>query len=284
MSRHELWRRMRKSYFFVIGSVLVIAIIVLSLVSPWIAPHDPTKLNLAMRLSSPDWFSKGWDGYILGTDALGQDILSRLMIGSRVSLMISFTVVFATAIIGTVLGIVSGFFGGIVDTIIMRISDIQVSIPPMILAIAVMAVLGNTTANLIGVLIFTRWVQYARVVRSNVMAVRKMDYINASTVLGSSKIRIMFTQILPNVLTQLIIVMSQEFGRTIMTESSLSFLGLGVPAPAPSWGVMIADGREYLATSPWVIIAPGVTLMIAVLAFNFLGDGVRDVLDPKNKN
>lgn len=284
MSRHELWRRMRKSYFFVIGSVLVIAIIVLSLVSPWIAPHDPTKLNLAMRLSSPDWFSKGWDGYILGTDALGQDILSRLMIGSRVSLMISFTVVFATAIIGTVLGIVSGFFGGIVDTIIMRISDIQVSIPPMILAIAVMAVLGNSTANLIGVLIFTRWVQYARVVRSNVMAVRKMDYINASTVLGSSKVRIMFTQILPNVLTQLIIVMSQEFGRTIMTESSLSFLGLGVPAPAPSWGVMIADGREYLATSPWVIIAPGVTLMIAVLAFNFLGDGVRDVLDPKNKN
>lgn len=284
MSRHELWRRMRKSYFFMIGSVLVLAIIIISLISPWIAPHDPIKLNLAMRLTAPDYLSKGLDGYILGTDALGQDILSRLMIGSRVSLMISFTVVFATAIIGTILGIVSGFFGGIVDTIIMRISDIQVSIPPMVLAIAVMAVLGNTTANLIGVLIFTRWVQYARVVRSNVMAVRKMDYINASTVLGSSKVRIMFTQILPNVLTQLIIVMSQEFGRTIMTESSLSFLGLGVPAPAPSWGVMIADGREYLATAPWVIVAPGITLMIAVLAFNFLGDGVRDVLDPKNKN
>jgi len=275
---------MRKSNFFVIGSVLVIAIILISLVSPWIAPHDPIKLNLAMRLSAPDGFSKGWDGYILGTDALGQDILSRLMIGSRVSLMISFTVVFATAIIGTILGIISGFFGGIVDTIIMRISDIQVSIPPMILAIAVMAVLGNNTVNLIGVLIFTRWVQYARIVRSNVMSVRNMDYIHASEVLGSSKVRIMFTQILPNVMTQLIIVMSQEFGRTIMTESSLSFLGLGVPAPAPSWGVMIADGREYLSTAPWVIVAPGIALMIAVLAFNFLGDGVRDVLDPKNKN
>lgn len=284
MSRHELWRRMRKSHFFVIGSILVILILFISLISPWIAPHDPVKLSLANRLSSPDWFSKGTDGYILGTDALGQDLLSRLMIGSRVSLTISFTVVFATAIIGTMLGIISGFFGGIVDTVIMRISDIQVSIPPMILAIAVMAVLGNSTANLIGVLIFTRWVQYARVVRSNVMSVRKMDYINASVALGSSKVRIMFTQILPNVLTQLIIVMSQEFGRTIMTESSLSFLGLGVPAPAPSWGVMIADGREYLATAPWVVIAPGVTLMIAVLAFNFLGDGVRDVLDPKNKN
>jgi len=284
MSRQELFRRMRKSNFFVIGAILVFLIIVISLLSPWIAPHNPTTSNLLLRLQAPDGFSKGWSGHILGTDPLGQDILSRLMVGSWVSLRISFTVVFATAMIGTVLGIVSGFFGGVADTVIMRFSDIQVSIPPMILAVAVMAVLGNNTTNLIIVLIFSRWVQYARVVRSNVMGIRNMEYIHASEVLGSSKARIMFTQILPNVLTQLIIVMSQEFGRTILTESSLSFLGLGVPAPAPSWGVMIADGREYLATAPWVIIAPGAALMIAVLAFNFLGDGVRDVLDPKNKN
>ena len=178
----------------------------------------------------------------------------------------------------------AGFFGGVVDTVIMRLSDIQVSIPPMILAVAVMAVLGNSTFNLIAVLVFTRWVQYARVVRGNVMMLRNKEFISASKVLGSSKVRIMFTQILPNVLTSLIIVASQEFGRTILTESSLSFLGLGVPPPAPSWGVMIADGREYLSTAPWVVIAPGIALMIAVLAFNFLGDGVRDVLDPKNKN
>ena len=284
MSKHELWRRMRKSNFFVIGAILVLGLLVISLLSPWIAPHDPIKSDLTLRLQAPDGFSKGFSGYILGTDALGQDILSRIMVGSRVSFQISFSVVIATAVIGTVLGIIAGFFGGIVDTVIMRISDIQVSIPPMILAVAVMAVLGNSTFNLIIVLVFTRWVQYARVVRSNVMMIRNMEYIHASEVLGSSKSRIMFTQILPNVLTQLIIVMSQEFGRTILTESSLSFLGLGVPAPAPSWGVMIADGREYLATAPWVIIAPGIALMIAVLAFNFLGDGVRDVLDPKNKN
>lgn len=284
MSKEELFRRMRKSNFFVIGAILVFLIIVISVLSPWIAPHNPTMSNLMMRLQPPDGFSKGFGGYILGTDPLGQDILSRLMVGSRVSLRISFTVVLATAIIGTVLGIVAGFFGGLVDTVIMRFSDIQVSIPPMILAVAVMAVLGNSTTNLIIVLIFSRWVQYARVVRSNVMGIRNMEYIHASEVLGSSRVRIMFTQILPNVLTQLIIVMSQEFGRTILTESSLSFLGLGVPAPAPSWGVMIADGREYLATAPWVIVAPGAALMIAVLAFNFLGDGVRDVLDPKNKN
>ncbi len=275
---------MKKSNFFVIGSVLVLLIIVISLLSPWIAPHDPVKSNLAMRLHAPDGLSKGWNGHILGTDPLGQDILSRLMVGSRVSLYISFTVVIVTAIIGTVLGIIAGFFGGIVDTLIMRFSDIQVSIPPMVLAVAVMAVLGNSTTNLILVLVFTRWVQYARVVRGNVMMIRNTEFVHASQVLGSSKVRLMFTQILPNVLTSLIIVMSQEFGRTILTESSLSFLGLGVPPPAPSWGVMIADGREYLATSPWVVVAPGVALMIAVLAFNFLGDGVRDVLDPKNKN
>lgn len=284
MSRAELWRRMKKSNFFVIGAVLVITLLIISLLSPIIAPHDPIQLDLANRLKAPDGLIKGWSGNILGTDPLGQDILSRLMIGSRVSFQISFSVVISTAIIGTALGIIAGYFGGFIDTIIMRFSDIQVSIPPIILAIAVMAVLGNSTINLIAVLVFTRWVQYARIVRSNVMMIRNMEYIHASVVLGSSKPRIMFTQILPNVLTQLIIVMSQEFGRTILTESSLSFLGLGVPAPAPSWGVMIADGREYLATAPWVIIAPGVALMIAVLAFNFLGDGVRDVLDPKNKN
>lgn len=278
MSKRELFRRMRKSQFFVIGAILVVAIILIALLSPIIRPFDPQKSDLAMRLTAPN------SEHLLGTDPLGQDILSRLMVGSRVSLQISFSVVITTAIIGTTLGIIAGFFGGTLDTIIMRFSDIQVSIPPMVLAVAVMAVLGNSTINLIMVLVFTRWVQYARVVRGNVMAIRNIEFIHASKVLGASKVRIMFTQILPNVLTSLIIVMSQEFGRTIITESSLSFLGLGVPPPAPSWGVMIADGREYLATAPWVVVAPAGALMIAVLAFNFLGDGVRDVLDPKNIN
>ena len=284
MSRRELFRRMRKSKFFVLGAILVILILGISLLSPVIVPHNPEKIALSKRLTAPEFFSRGWSGYIFGTDPLGQDILSRIMIGSRVSLRISFSVVITTAVIGTILGIIAGFFGKLVDSIIMRISDIQVSIPPMVLAVAVMAVLGNSTTNLILVLIFTRWVQYARIVRGNVMMIRDSEFIHASQALGASKIRIMFTQILPNVLTSLIIVMSQEFGRTIMTESALSFIGLGVPPPAPSWGVMIADGREYLSIAPWVVVAPGVALMIAVLAFNFLGDGVRDVLDPKNKN
>ncbi len=281
MSRHELWRRMKKSKFFVIGSVLVIFIVLASLFAKNIAPFDPLTQNLRNRLKAP---TGEWSNNIFGADAMGRDILSRLLIGSQVSLQISISVVLLTAIIGTILGIIAGFFGGWVDTIIMRLSDVQVSIPPMILAIAVMAVLGNSVGNLIGVLVFTRWVQYARVVRGNVMMIRNTDFVRASTALGSGKVRIMFTQILPNVMTSLIIVMSQEFGRTIMTESALSFLGLGVPPPAPSWGVMIAEGREYLATAPWVALIPAMALMVAVLAFNFLGDGVRDVLDPKNKN
>lgn len=281
MSRHELWRRMKRSKFFVIGAILVILIVLLSLFANTIAPFDPLKQNLRCRLKAP---TGEFANYVFGGDALGRDILSRLLVGSQVSLQISFSVVILTATIGTILGIIAGYFGGWVDTLIMRVSDVQVSIPPMVLAIAVMAVLGNSVVNLISVLVFTRWVQYARVVRSNVMMIRNTDFIRASTVLGSSKVRIMFTQVLPNVLTSLIIVMSQEFGRTIMTESSLSFLGLGVPPPAPSWGVMIAEGREYLSTAPWVVIVPALALAIAVLAFNFLGDGVRDVLDPKNKN
>ena len=246
--------------------------------------HDPIKSNLRLRLQPPDYFSKGWSGNILGTDPLGQDVLTRLLIGSRVSLYISFTSVIITAIFGTMLGIIAGYYRGIVDNIIMRIGDIQVSIPHTVLAMAIMAVLGNSVNNLIMVLIFTRWVQYARVVRGNVLSIRNTEYISAARVLGASSSRIMFKEILPNVLTSLIIVMSQQFGQAILTESALSFLGLGVPPPAPSWGVMIADGREYIATAPWVVLSSGVALMIAVLAFNFLGDGVRDVLDPKNKN
>jgi ABC-type dipeptide/oligopeptide/nickel transport system permease subunit len=284
MSTRELWRRMRKSSFFMIGATLVLLIVIIALISPYIIVHDPIKSNLRLRLQPPDYFSQGWSGHILGTDPLGQDVLTRLLIGSRVSLYISFTSVIVTAIFGTILGIMAGYYRGIVDNIIMRIGDIQVSIPHTVLAMAIMAVLGNSVNNLIMVLIFTRWVQYARVVRGNVLSIRNTEYISAARVLGASNGRIMFKEILPNVMTSLIIVMSQQFGQAILTESALSFLGLGVPPPAPSWGVMIADGREYIATAPWVVLSSGIALMIAVLAFNFLGDGVRDVLDPKNKN
>ena len=284
MSSKELLRRMRKSKFFIAGAIIVGIIVVLAIISPLIIVHNPIGTNLKLRLAPPDYFSKGWSGFIFGADPLGQDVLTRLLIGSRMSLMISITTVVATALVGTVLGIISGYYARGVDMVLMRVADIQMSIPPIILGIAVIAVLGTSVTNLIIVLIVTGWPQYTRVVRGNVLAIRNVEFIKASKALGASGLRIMFTQVLPNVLTSLIILMSQMFGRIILVEASMSFLGLGVPPPMPSWGAMIADGREYLLTAPWVVIAPGCALMLAVLGFNFLGDGVRDVLDPKGKH
>jgi ABC-type dipeptide/oligopeptide/nickel transport systems, permease components len=275
---------MRKSKFFLAGAIIVSFIIIMAIISPAIIVHNPIATDLTKRLLPPEFLARGWHGNIFGTDPLGQDILTRLLIGSRMSLMISIVVVLATAFVGTVLGVVSGFYGKTVDMVIMRIADIQMSIPPTVLAIAVIAVLGTSITNLIIVLIITGWPSYTRVVRSNVMVMRNVEFIQASRALGSSNMRIMFTQVLPNVLTALIILMSQNFGRIILVEASMSFLGLGVPLPTPSWGSMISEGREYLTTAPWVVIAPGCTLMLAVLGFNFLGDGVRDILDPKSKH
>lgn len=283
MNRHELFRRMRKSKFFMVGAVMVILLAATAFLAPVLSPHDPLQINLRLRLNPPD-FTSGWSEHPLGNDALGRDVLSRLLHGNTVSLQIAVTVVVLTFIIGTILGVVAGFFGGVVDTVIMRIGDVQLSIPQLIFAIAIMAVLGGSMFNLIMVLVINGWVAFARLVRSSVMMIRNTEYVNASRALGASNIRIMFVQILPNVMTSLIIVTSQEFGRIILMEAGLSFIGLGVPPPAPTWGGMIAQGREYLATSPSVVLIPGIALMIAVFAFNFLGNGLRDVLDPKNKN
>lgn len=284
MKKSELFRRMRKSKFFVIGTVLAIIIIIVAFTSPLFVVHNPIQSNLKQRLLRPEFFSNGFVGYILGTDALGQDIFTRLVMGCRISLLIAAAGVIIPAIIGTALGAIAGYFGGVVDNIIMRICDIQLSIPTMVLAITVMAIFGNSVPNLLVVLAIVGWTSYTRVVRGSVMGIRNSEFIQASRVLGASNVRILITQILPCVLTPLIILMSQQIGFVILTEANLSFLGMGVPLPNPSLGSMIADGREYIATAPWTVIVPGVTLMIIVLAFNFLGDGVRDILDPKNKD
>lgn len=284
MKLEEILRRMKKSKFFIIGAVMVSIIVVISIISPFIVVHDPIKSALKLRLIKPEYFSKGWSGHVFGTDPLGQDILTRLLIGSRISLIIALIGVTIPCLIGTALGVIAGYYGGIVDSIIMRFSDIQLAIPTMVLAITVMAIFGNSIPNLLVVLIIVGWVNYARVVRGAVMSIRSGEFVQASRALGASNLRIMVTQILPYITTPLIILMSQQVGMVILTEANLSFLGMGVPLPAPSWGTMIADGREYIATAPWTVIAPGLALMLTVLAFNFLGDGVRDVLDPKNKD
>ncbi len=281
MSRKIIISRMLKSKFFMVGMLTALAIVLLSVFSPFIVQFDPVTNSLKERLIPPQYLSQGLSGHIFGTDDLGRDIFSRLLLGSRYSLFIATMVVSVAAIIGTILGAVAGYFGGKVDMLIMRACDIMMAIPNLVLAIAVMAILGPNIFNLIIVLIITSWVQYCKLTRNNVMVVKNIEFVKASQVLGASQWHIMFKQIFPNVTTQLIILISQQFGWTILTEASLSFLSLGVQPPTPSWGNMIADGRNFLITSPWMVFAPGIALMLTVLAFNFLGDGLRDVLDPK---
>lgn len=281
MDKKIVISRMLHSKFFMVGAVTAIVIILLSVFSPVIVQYDPLTNNLAERLMAPEYFARGLQGHVFGTDEAGRDIFSRLLLGSRYSLTIAAVVVFVAAFIGTVLGAVSGYFGGAVDAVIMRLCDIMMAIPNLVLAIAVMAVLGPNIFNLVIVLIITTWVQYCKVTRNNVMVVKNTEFVKASQVLGASRMHVMFSQIFPNVTTQLIILISQQLGWTILTEASLSFLSLGVQPPTPSWGNMIADGRNFLITNPWLVMVPGVALMVTVLAFNFLGDGLRDVLDPK---
>ena len=282
MRLSELLRRMRRSKFFIIGSVMVLIMVLLAIIAPYIVVHDATTSDLAHRLETPQWLNGLEGGYILGTDALGRDILTRVLLGGRASLIVAFFGVLVPVIVGTILGVLAGYYGGMVETIIMRISEIQAGIPGLVLAITIASMLGPSMFNLVLVLLITGWISYAKQVRISTKAIAKSEFVQASRVLGASDLSIMFRQILPNVLTPIIILISQSVGTTILFEASLSFLGLGVPLPEPSWGNMIAEGREYLTTAPWTVLAPGIALMLAVLAFNFLGDGVRDVLDPKN--
>ena len=281
MDKKIIIHRILKSKFFMIGAVVVCLIVLASVFSPWIVQFNPIENSLRDRLQAPEGFAKGLSGHILGTDQLGRDMFSRLLIGSRYSLSIALVVVLLAALLGTILGILSGYFGGIIDVLIMRLCDLFMAIPNMVLAIAVMAILGPSIFNLVAVLVITGWVQYCKVTRNNVMVIKNVEFVKASQALGASRIHIMINQIFPNVTTQLIIMISQQFGFTILLEAALSFLSLGVQPPTPSWGNMIANGRDYMQTCPWLVFAPGIALMITVLAFNFLGDGVRDVLDPK---
>lgn len=281
MSKRLLFRRMLKSKFFMIGLLVVLGILVVTIFAPQIVLFDPLKNSLFERLQKPDWFSKGMAGHIFGTDELGRDVFTRLLTGAQISLIIAAAVTSIQIILGTVLGVVSGYIGGWVDVLIMRVCDIFLALPSMLVAIALMAVLGASIPNLIFILSITGWVQFCRVTRNNVKIIRSMEFVSAEKVMGASRFRIMFKQILPNVTTDILVLASQRFGYTISTEATLSFLSLGVAEPMPSWGNMIASGREFLSTCPWLIFAPGLALMVTVLAFNFLGDGLRDVLDPK---
>ncbi|MBQ7534055.1 MAG: ABC transporter permease [Stomatobaculum sp.] len=275
---------MRKSKLFMIGFIhLVIIFLICGTSQYWVA-WDPEQAVLRSRLAPPDWFANGLKGHPLGCDALGRDILTRLLEGGWVSLKITVLVTVISMIMGAFVGLVCGYYGGKADMVIMRGCDILQAIPQLMLAICVVAVMGTSMFNLFFTLSVTGWIGTARLVRATVLGMKNKEFISASRVLGAGGKRILWKELFPNTLTPLLISASGHFGGTILLETSLSYLGMGVPVPTPSWGNLISDGRDYITSAPWVVIAPGLALMITILAFNFMGDGIRDVFDPKNTN
>lgn len=280
MDKKIMLNRMRRSPQFVFGGILVLFILIIAVFSKQIAPCDPNAVNTAIRLQPPGFENDGVVFY-LGTDHQGRDILSRLIRGSSISIFISIVATICVSIFGTFLGVLAGYKGGIVDNIIMRATEVTMAVPTLTLGIVIVAVFGPSIPNLILIMVINTWNGFARIARNEVMIIKNKEFVQASRVLGASNLKIMWKQIFPNITTPLIIQASASFGSVILVESSLSYLYLGVQAPNPSWGNMIADCRNFLAVAPWTVIAPGVALMIAVLGFNLLGDGLRDVLDPK---
>ena len=284
MKSSTIIRRMSKSRLFMMGFFLLIIMFILCFSAPLWVQWDPGATNLAARNAAPDWFSDGLAGHPFGCDPLGRDVLTRLAMGGRISLSISAVVTVSAMLIGSLVGLSSAYFGGAVDRVLMRFTDILMAVPQLMLAICVVGVLGGSIFNLILTLIVTSWMMATRLIRSRVLGFKNQEFVSASRVLGANNRRIMWKELFPNVLTQIMISASATFGGTILQETALSYLGMGVPAPTPSWGNMISDGRNYLTSAPWVVLAPGVALMLTVMAFNFIGDGLRDVFDPKNTN
>lgn len=282
MDKRILFNRIKKSPQFMVGGIMVVLLIIVAILAPHIVPVDKNLNNTALRLMPPGTVSEGIT-YLFGTDHLGRDIFSRLLIGSRVSIFIAFVATFTTAVVGVSLGILAGYKGGIIDSIIMRCTEITMAVPTLTLGVVIMAVFGASIGKLILIMTISGWVSFARIARNNVMIIKGREFVQASKALGAKSFVIMWKQIFPNITTPLIIQVSSSFGQVILQESSLSYLYLGVQPPDPSWGNMIADCRNFLAVAPWTVIAPGVALMYAVLAFNLLGDGLRDVLDPKQQ-
>ena len=261
-----------------IGIAIAVMFILAAIFAPWIATHDVAAQNLAMRYIPPSaehWF---------GTDGLGRDIFSRVIFGARISLQVAITVVVVSSVIGTIVGALAGFYGGFVDKFLSGyVFNVFLAFPGLLLAIALVAFLGAGQGKLILALCVIGWVGYARVMRGQVLKVREYDYVMAARALGAGNLRILFTHILPNAVQPLIVQASLGMAGAVLSEASLSFLGLGIPPPAPSWGTMIEEARQFFSISPHVLFFPGVAIALTVLAFNFIGDGLREYLDPKQR-
>jgi ABC-type dipeptide/oligopeptide/nickel transport system permease subunit len=280
-ARQRLWRKFIRNPVGGVGAVVLLIVLGGAVFAEHIAPYEPNRQRLIARFKPPFWASGGSFAYPLGTDNVGRDIWSRIIHGSRISLTVGICAVAVSTLIGVTLGLTSGFAGGLVDSTIMTLVDIMLAFPQVILAFAIVAVLGPGIANIILVLGITGWERYARVVRAEVLALREREFVQAAQAIGVSNVKIIFGHIMPNTFSSVIVMATLQTAQTILAEAALSFLGLGTGLTYPSWGQMIALGRDYISIAWWLSTFPGLAILLTVLAINLVGDRIRDVLDPR---
>ena len=277
-------RRMLGHRGLVLGSVVLGLIVLAALFAPWLSPHDPYAQDVTQRLIPPVWHDKGSWEHILGTDKLGRDYLSRLLYGARVSLLIGLATALIAGLIGTTMGVLAGYFGGKVDAVVSYIITTRLALPVVLVALAMASLVGGSLKVVIVLLGLLLWDRFAIVTRSATQQLRDAEFIAAAKALGASTPYILLRELLPNLMSALTVVATLEMAHAILLESTLSFLGLGVQPPTPSWGLMVAEGKAYMFFQPWVIVIPGVVLAVLVLGINLVGDGIRDVTAPDGRN
>ncbi|HZS33508.1 MAG TPA: ABC transporter permease [Methylomirabilota bacterium] len=278
-SRPAAAARLRRHPLVLVGGAILLAVVLASALAPLLTGADPVRPSFGQRLRPP-WGLGGSAARPLGADNLGRDILARLLYGGRVSLALATSAVVLATGAGVLAGLLAGWLGGRVDDLVMRIADVQLAFPVIMLAIAIVAVVGTSPIALVGVLALSGWVLHARTVRANVLTIRQLEYVEAAAALGASRVRTVFRHVLPNTLAPILVIASSQFATMVLLESGLSFLGLGVQPPRPSWGGMLAEGRDYLSSAWWLATMPGAAISLVVLGANLLGDGLRDLLDP----
>ncbi len=269
----------RRNPLVLVGGAILLAVVLASVCAPLLTASDPVRPSFGQRLRAP-WGLGGTSERPLGADNLGRDIYARLLYGGRISLVLATSAVVLATGVGVLVGLMAGYLGGRFDDLVMRLADVQLTFPVIMLAIAIVAVVGTSPFALVGVLALSGWVLHARTVRANVLTIRQLEYVDAAWALGASQPRVVFRHVLPNTLAPILVIASSQFATMVLLESGLSFLGMGVQPPQPSWGGMLAEGRDYLSNAWWLATVPGVAISLVVLGANLLGDGLRDLLDP----
>ena len=273
------WRAFRR--WPVIPLIIIAAFVACAIFGDLLAPLDPTAQSLRLRFLPPSWLEGGNPKYLLGTDNLGRDILSRIIVGARASFVVAISALAFGSVLGSLIGLASGYFGGKVDTLVMRTADGMMAFPLVLAALLLVAVIGPGVHTVVIAASFILWARFARLTRSEVLSVKERDFIKLARIAGASHLRIMLVHILPNVLNSAVVLLTLQLGFVIIVEATLSFLGAGVPPPTPTWGQMVSNGRAYIETAWWISLFPGLAIAAVVLAFNLLGDWLRDYLDPK---